>query len=519
MITRRDGLAFLAQASGLALASNAALGVPSNARERRPSPARTVPTQWNWADQYLDKARVDWRVPGLSVAIVRDGALVYAKGFGFANVEARTPVTADTMFATASTTKAFTATGVAMLVDQGKLDWDAQMGTYLPGFQMGQGNEYASVNLGDMLSHRTGLARHDLLWYNNKDLTLEGLLTRLPHLPTFAPLRARYQYSNLTVMLAGLVIERVTGLSWEAFTKANILEPLGMARSNLSLADMGRDGNHANGHRLRDDKSQFSIPLRPEDRIGPAGGLNSTVNDYAKWMLLHLGRGTLAGKQLFSPAQSDKMQEPMILSGGGSTASQLSRGFYGLGWRIDTYRGITRVAHGGNLNGFASRVSLFPEKNLGLVAFTNLGASPLAGHVTLDLVDHLLGLEPLNTSTRALERRNAAEGRPPSNTGPKPIGATTPSRLLPAFAGHFNHKGYGDIFVTHGPTGLRASYNDMPMGLDHWHYDVFNATADRGEDSDLNGIKFEFNSDVKGQIDSVAANMDEDVPAIVFKRV
>jgi hypothetical protein len=134
-------------------------------------------------------------------------------------------------------------------------------------------------------------------------------------------------------------------------------------------------------------------------------------------------------------------------------------------------------------------------------------------------VDRLLGLEPLNTSTSALARREAALSRPPSDTGPKPVPGTTPSRDLGACAGRYRHKGYGDMIVTRGPTGLRASYNDMPMQLAHWHYDVFNATADRGEDSDLNNTKFEFQSDVEGKINSFAAKLDENVPAIVFERI
>lgn len=514
MITRRQGLA--------ALMANAAIGVSgghsvATTRTRAAPPSSPNSPRWSWYDSYLEKARTDWRAPGLAVAIVQNGEMVYAKGLGLANVERGNPVTPDTLFGVGSTTKAFTAAGIAMLVDQGKLDWGAPVRHYLPSFQMGYGDDYASTSLRDMMSHRTGLARHDLLWYNNKNLTRAELLARLPYLDTFAPLRASYQYSNITVMLAGHALEQVAGTSWEAFTKANILDPLGMRRSGLSLVDMARDANFANGHRLRDGITPFSIPLRPEDPIGPAGGLNSSVTEFAKWIGVQLGRGSANGVRLFSHAQSDAMWEPLIATGGVPSSPELSRGFYGLGWRMDTYRGMTRVAHGGNLNGFASRVTLLPEKNLGIVAFTNLGASPLPGHVTLDMVDQLLGLSPANWSARSLARRDAPS---PSNTPTPPrIAATTPSRALSAFAGRYNHKGYGDMIVSVGTTGLRASYNDMPMALDHWHYDVFSATADRGEDSDLTTTKFAFISNIDGQIGSFAAKMDENAPPIVFERV
>jgi CubicO group peptidase (beta-lactamase class C family) len=521
MITRRNGLAALGQGLGLALVSNTLIGVSGGVGSTRTrSPAtRAIAAQWDWYDRYLDKARTDWRAPGLAVAIVQNGAMVYAKGFGLANVEKGTRVTADTLFGVGSTTKAFTAAGIAMLVDQGKLDWAAPVRAYLPSFQLGHGDDYASTSLRDMMSHRTGLARHDLLWYNNKSMTHSDLLARLPYLDTFAPLRANYQYNNLMVMLAGHAMERVTGMTWEAYTKASILTPLGMNRSNLSLDEMARDADFANGHRLRDDITPYSIPLRPEDPIGPAGALNSSVTEFAKWIALQLGRGSANGVRLYSGPQTNHMWEPLISTGGIPSSPELTRGFYGLGWRMDTYRGMMRVAHGGNLNGFASRVTLFPEKNLGIVAFTNLGASPLPGHVTLDMVDQLLGLQAANWSTRSLARRDIATTTPASDVGPPHVMATTPSRALGAFVGRYRHKGYGDMIITTGANGLRASYNDMPMRLDHWHYDVFNATADRGEDSDLNTTKFAFQSNVEGQIGAVAAKMDENVPAIVFERV
>ena len=519
MITRRHAATWLG--AGLA---GSALGFGGKSEAASQS-TRTPPNSWAAYETYLEKARSDWRVPGLAVAIVKDGALVFSKGFGVANVDTRAPVTADTLFGAASTTKAFTAAGIAMLVDQKKLEWDAPVTRYLPSFQLGHGDDYASLSLRDMMSHRTGLGRHDLLWYNNKSLTLEDLLARLPYLDTFAPIRSSYQYNNLMVMLAGLAVERVSGMSWEAFTKSSIFGPLGMTRSNLTIAHMARDNNHANGHRLRDKTTAFSIPLRPEDRIGPAGAVNSSVNDYAKWMILQLGRGNANSTQLFSRAQSNTMWEPFVMAGGVPSSPELTRGYYGLGWRIDAYRGMRRVAPGGNLTGFASRVTLLPEKNIGIVAFTNLGASPLPGHVTMDIVDMMLGLEPANWSARNLARRDATQ---PAATAPvlsPRVLATTPSRPVSALVGTFHHKGYGDLIIAPSVNSvqlkqsLHARYNDMPMALEHWHYDVFNAVPERGEDSDLADIKFAFTSGVTGQIVSVAAKMDDSTDAVVFDRV
>jgi Domain of unknown function (DUF3471) len=162
-------------------------------------------------------------------------------------------------------------------------------------------------------------------------------------------------------------------------------------------------------------------------------------------------------------------------------------------------------------------VTLFPEKKLGIAAITNLGASPLPGHATLDAVDRLLGLEPANWSARNLARRDAGT----SSGAPKiqPVPATRPSRDLIAFTGNYRHEGYGDLRVMLSDRGLRASYNDMPMALAHWHYDVFNITADRGEDSDLNNIKIVFQSDETGKVSGLTAKLEDSTPPSFFKRV
>lgn len=468
-------------------------------------------------DSYLDKARIDWRAPALAVAIIRNGETIYSKGFGIADVNTQKKCNADTMFGIGSTTKAFTSAAIANLVDKKILSWDAPITEYLPSFKLGHGDDYSSTNLRDMMSHRTGLARHELLWYNNKNLTHEKLLKALPYLETFAPLRAKYQYNNLMVMLAGHAIEVKTGLSWDEFVKNNIFQPLEMTRTNSDLKFMEIDENSARGHRLNDKKTAYAIPLRPEDKIGPAGAINSSVNDFANWVKLQLNKGEFNGTRIFSQKQSNEMWEPLISTGGIPASPELSRGFYGLGWRMDNYRGMLRVAHGGNLNGFASRVTLFPEKNMGIVAFTNLGASPLPGHVSLDLIDMLLGLEPANWSARNLIKRDNA--KPVENIVPPRVLNTKPSHNLSEYVGVFNHKGYGDIIVKSENDTLFASYNDMPIKLEHWHYDIFNAINERSEDFDLRDLKFIFNTNAEGKINSISINLDENISIINFIRV
>lgn len=484
---------------------------PAWAAKRKPDPLIGL-------DGELDLARQNWRVPGLAVAVIKDGVPIYAKGFGWRDGAKTLAVTPDTLFGCASLTKAFTAATVALLVDEGTLSWDAPVTTYLPEFKMAGGVEYASLSLRDMLSHRTGLGTHDLVWYNNEKLNKAELLERLPYLDTSAPLRSQYQYNNLMYVLAGLVVERVTGQSWEAFTEARLLKPLGMTRTGFSPSQMAQDGDFAFGHKLTSAKQPVQIPLRPEDAIGPAGELYSSVNQFLAWMDLQLRRGMFGDKRLISVAQSEAMWAPLVSTGGQPEAMELSRGLYGLGWRTDFYRGMRRVAHGGNLNGFSSRVTLFPEQNVGIIAFANLRGTPLPGHISLDLFDRLMGLEPANWSARGLARRDANEAKAATQTPPIPIPDTAPSRRLGAFVGTFVHKGYGTWTVTLDEAGLIGTYNEMPIRLNHWHYDVFNGMPVREDDDDLLDVKFAFQADMKGSIRSLEVQMDSDFPPAIFVR-
>lgn len=480
--------------------------------------AKAKPDPYADFDALFETARQAWRAPGLAVAILKDGVPIYAKGFGWRDGARTQPITADTLFGCASLTKAFTAASAALLVDDGKLDWDEPVTRYVPEFRVAGGAEYASLSLRDMLSHRTGLGTHDLVWYNNERLSKAELLARLPHLPMLAPLRSQYQYNNLMYIIAGLVVERVSGQSWEGFLKARLLEPLGMSRTGFTPTQMSQDSNFAFGHKLGADKLAISIPLRPEDAIGPAGELHSSVNQFLAWMALQLGRGTYQGRRLFSAAQSEAMWAPIIATGGQPEATELTRGFYGIGWRTDYYRGMRRVAHGGNLNGFSSRVTLFPEQNIGIIAFANLRGTPLPGHVSLDVFDRLMGLEPANWSARGLARREVNEAKAAAQMPPAPIAGTSPSRPLAQFVGTFEHPGYGIWTISLDDGGLRGLFNQMPVRLSHWHYDVFNATPLREDDDDLLNVKFAFLSDMAGQIRGLEVEMDSDFPPALFTR-
>ena len=469
---------------------------------------------------WLEAQRTAWRVPGMAVALVKDGQVVFVKGFGFRDAAQTLPVNTDTLFRGASTTKAFCAALVAMLVDEGKLAWDAPVTTYIPELRFAGGDEYSSVSLRDMLSHRTGLARHELLWYHNQTLTAQGLVARLPFLELSAPLRAKYQYNNLMYALAGLVIERVTGQPWQAVAQTRLFAPLGMSRITLSAPEMAQDANHAMGHTTRARKL-LPVALRHDPLLGLAGAINASITEYAKWVQLQLGVGQFGGRRLISTASMAAMWEPLILTSDTPRAPDYQRGYYGLGWRIDRYRDTVRVAHGGDLNGHTPRVVLLPQINAGLAILVNHGSHPFANAVTPDLLDRLLGLPLGDNSARAIARRNADEAAAPwaDAEAEKFIPGTRPSRPLAAYAGTYRHAGYGDMQVAYSAEALAVRYNDMPAALKHGHFDVFEARTDRPEHGEFNGTRLVFQGDEAGKLAGFTAVLDNNVRPVLFSRV
>lgn len=514
MIDRRGLLA--GGAAALAIPVQAAAGA-TGARIARPARGPAPPPWLAGLDEWVEARRIDWKVPGAAVCVVQGSEVVWSRGFGTTIAGGSSAVTADTVFRVASSTKQIGAGSVAAVVGQGQAAWDAPVSAILPGFRTRGGEEYGSISLRDMLSHRTGLPRHDLVWYGSSGLATGDLLERLPHLALTAPLRARYQYNNIMVALAGLAAARAAGLpDWETLARQALFDPLGMTRTSTSVAAMQALGNHATGHAIPPGREAVPVTLRMDGALGAAGAVNSSVLDYARWAAMQLQRGRWAGRVIVPEQAVMAQREPAIMAGGPG-GEHIGRAFYGLGWRLDSYRGLERVHHAGDLNGFTSRVTLLPQRELALIAFVNAGSSPFPNAVVMDLTDRILGLAPLDWSGQALARRTAAETAPPEPAGHRD-GGTTPSRPLPAFAGTFADPGYGQLAVHQGAGGLTARFNDMEARLEHWHHDVFLTAGVPLHHGDFGGLRLSFLPDPDGSIASVEVLMDDDAPPIRFRR-
>lgn len=340
----------------------------------------------------LEKARVDHHVVGMAVAVVKDGGVVFARGFGEADAESKTAVTPRTMFAIGSSTKAFTATLIGMLVDDGKMGWDDPIDKHVPEFTLAvQGKDVGKATIRDALSHRTGFTRMGVLWASGK-VDRPEFLAQASHAKPTADLGAKFQYNNVTYAAAGEASARVAELSWDELLQQRLLEPLGMSDSTSSSKEALANERLATGYRWREVPETFeAVPMRPLDKIGPAGGINSNVLDMTRWLRFQLANGSLEGERLIAKETLLATREKQIKVGGKMA--------YGMGWFLDEWNGEQLIHHGGNIDGYATMVAFLPGRNTGVVMLTNVSYTPLQGGVAELVFDTLFGEEEAETAT------------------------------------------------------------------------------------------------------------------------
>jgi CubicO group peptidase (beta-lactamase class C family) len=471
-------------------------------------------------DGFVDKMVQDWKVPGLAVAIVKGGEVVYAKGFGYRDVENKLPATPDTLFAIGSSTKAFTTFTLGTLVDEGKLDWDKPVRTFLPGFRLYDAERTEMITPRDLVTHRSGLPRHDLLWYNNFTLSRKELVDRLQYLEPNEQLRAKWQYNNLMFLTAGYLVEHVTGKSWEDNVRERIFAPLGMTRSNFSVVESQKDPDHAKPYKEEDDEKIVSIPFRDITTVGPAGSINSSVNEMAQWVKLHLGNGKMGDRQVINAPTLADLHAPHMVLGAPPERPELTAPAYALGWVVEGYRGHTRVQHGGAIDGFSALVTLLPQDDLGMVILTNKQGAGMLDLLVRHTTDRFLKLDPIDWNGEALAKRElgkaaakAAKAKKESVRKP----GTKPAHKLADYAGDYEHPGYGPLEVAVAGDRLEITYNGIAAPLEHWHYEVWNG-KEGAKDPTFDNMKFLFQGDLKGNVAAVAAPFEPQVKDVVFTK-
>ena len=476
-------------------------------------------------DEFVERSREAWKAPGVAVAVIRDGEVVHVEGYGLRDVAAELPVTPATLFAVGSTTKAFTATLVGMLVDEGKLDWDEPVRTYLPRFDMSDDFADERISARDLLTHRSGLPRHDLSWYG-AGASRDELIRRIAYLEPSRGFRDRFQYQNLMYMTAGYLAGRIEDSTWEDLIRQRVLDPLAMKTTTLNIPAMEQAEDRALGYKKeKDDDGETSIevlPYRPIEGVAPAGSINSSVAEMANWVLLHLNDGVFDGKRLVSATTMQTMHSPQVVVPTDSLLHRLSvhpempHLMYGMGWFIQNYRGHELIHHGGNIDGFSALVSFMPEIDGAVVVLTNMNGTMLNQSIMLGTYDRLLGLEPIDWNARLqliYARLEAAQEQQAEAVEERQEG-TQPSHALEAFAADYGNLGYGALTVGFEDGGLTFRYNAFDGSLEHWHYDVF-----RVEDGDAKGTMLTFNTNSRGDVEELSIPFEASVGPIRFERM
>ena len=483
------------------------------------SPADVARAALEGFDAWIDSARVAWKVVGLSVGITVNGETVYLKGHGLRDEEKKLPVTPQTLFAIGSSSKAFTTFAMGALVDQGKLEWDTPVRTYLPWFRMNQDAVTMRITPRDLVTHRSGLPRHDLVWYNNATSTREELVRRLAYLPLNKDLRETFQYNNLMFLTAGYLVGSTNGTSWEDGLRQLVLDPLGMKRTNFSVKQSQIDTDYSLGYRSRNDSIQ-RMPFRDISLVGPAGSINSSAEEMLKWVGFHIAGGKLAGRQVIQSATLKDMYRPYTPISGLGEDPELGPMSYGLGWFVDTYRGRYRAQHGGNIDGFTAAVTLLPQDNIGMVVLVNQNGAALGELVSRHAMDRLFGGARRDWSGQALARARVAQlaaRQSEAKKGEARIPNAPMSHKLTEYAGVYADSGYGAIAFAIARDTLAVTYNGITAKLEPWHFETFSGLRNEN-DPTFENIQFAFRTSAAGRVDAVLATLDANVSPIVFLR-
>jgi len=465
-------------------------------------------------DAYMAKTLKDWNAPGVGVGIVVNDQLVFVKGYGFRDYEKKLPFTPATMSPIASNTKLFTAIAAGMLVREGKLTWDKPVRDSVPSIRFFNDQLNNTVTLRDMLSHRTGITRHDTIWFKS-DFTRKQLFEKLVYLEPQEPIRQTFLYNNLMFAAVGYLIELQSGRTWEQFVKERIFDPLQMNSSSYSIADMLKRPEFGVGFtEKRDSFELYRIPYY-EDIAGvaPCGAIVSNIEDLSHWLIALMNDGKYAGKQVL-PADvlKETLQPAMALS---NTAletrgwSEILNAAYGMGRQTASYRGHFLTFHGGDLPGFHTQVSFMPQDHIGVIVF-EIGnhSQPLYNIVSFNVYERLLGMDLTPWSDRQVEirlknKKAATEARTKANEGR--VSNTEPSHGMAAYVGAYENPAYGVMTIGLKDNQLQFDFHKIRLPMTRFHYDRF----DTPDDEQDGKWSVNFRTNPQGDIDQAVMSLDE----------
>ncbi|MDZ7606434.1 MAG: serine hydrolase [Cyclobacteriaceae bacterium] len=457
-------------------------------------------------ENYIEKARKDWDIPGMSVAIVYKGKVASNRGYGTIEIGKEEKVDENSLFAIASNTKAFTATALGMLRDEGKLHFNDRVQRYVPQFRLYDNYTSAEATIADLLSHRVGLGTFsgDILWYKT-DFNTEQLIGKISLVPRAYGFRNGYGYSNLMFVVAGEVLKNVSGESWDMFFQHRIFNPLGMKRTITSVKDLDGMGNFAVPHKIVDGKN---VPIEwvNWDTMGPAGGIISSSTDMAQWLLFNLNSGIWKNDTLLNPGSQQLLWTPhnnFVVTEASKKVipGTLFRG-YGLGWGISDYFGNRVISHGGGYDGMYSQVALVPEQQLGIVILTNT-MSDIADPLKNYIINAYIQKDQRDWSAEFLAKSKVpgkAEKLIKTQREAR-VMDTKPTFDMADYAGDYYSDWLGAIHIVEDNDQLLLTFDhapDLSAHLSHWHYDTWEIKWDKVHAwFDFGTIQFQYNAERK----------------------
>ena len=499
----------------LLVLATAAFGVGARAQEA------DVTKKLEGFDAYMQQTLKDWNTPGVGVGIVVGDKLVFAKGYGYRDHEKKLPFTTKTMQPIASNSKLFTAVAAGMLVEEGKLVWDRPIRDSVPEIQFYNDQLNSNVTLRDMLSHRTGVTRHDLIWFKSP-FTREELFEKLKYLEPQEPMRTTFLYNNLMFAAVGQIIKIKSGKKWEDFVRERIFTPLDMSTTCYTIADMLKQPDYGVPFReKRDSFELYKIPYYEDtEGVAPAGAVISNIDELSHWLIALMNEGKYNGRQVLPAGALKATLQPAIAlpNAGGEALGfwELINSAYGMGRWTASYRGKLLTYHGGDLPGFHSQVSFMPNDKIGVIVLViSDHSAPLYNIVSYNVYERLLGMDQTPWSQRQLQQRLAnkkagTEAR--AKAGGDRVPNTKPSHAHADYVGEYENPAYGILRIGLQGDQLQFGFHEFHFPMNHFHYDRF----DTQDDEQYGKFSVNFRTNPQGDIDSAVISLDQ--AEVVFTR-
>ncbi|NNL81713.1 MAG: serine hydrolase [Flavobacteriaceae bacterium] len=467
------------------------------------------------------------KAPSFAVAVVEKDKVVFAKGYGYRDLENKIPADENTLYAIGSCSKSFTSAILGQLQQEGKLSLDDSPIDHVPDLRFFNDDLNNQIIIKDLMAHRTGLPRHDFSWYLFPTFDKDSLLQRIKYQEPFTGLRQQWYYNNFMFLTQGVIAERITGKSWEDNVKERFFKPLGMNRSNTTIDELEKSSNKAIGYELKKDSTHRKMDYYRIAGMRPAGSINSSVSDMSKWVMTWINNGKHKEEQILPEAYRIEAMSSQMVVGAALPQEDLPDAHfsnYGYGWFLTSYKGHYRVEHGGNIDGFSASTSFFPSDSIGIVVLTNHNGSAIPGIVRNTMADRMLDVKRtdwLQEFVDQVKESQQAQTDAEENSESGSVSNTKPSHILNEFTGTYSHPGYGEFKVAEKNDSLYAHFKLMNFYLKHVHYDVFQPIRVREtgiDTTDTTPLRLNFTSNDMGDISHVRMKIEPTIDPVEFKR-